>query len=105
MALACNLVFGSLAVSAISRVCLRFSFIPTIHSDILLALRHEYASEGFVGPAFEETEYQRHRVYNILKSSNIRECVRIARLAKNDSAQVNRIIDTFTKYGGMTKAA
>jgi MoxR-like ATPase len=38
-------------------------------------------------------------VYNILKSTNIRECVRIARLAKNDSAQVNRIIDTFAKYG------
>jgi Holliday junction DNA helicase RuvB len=28
------------------------------------------------------------RVYNQLKSSNIRECVRIARLAKNDSAQL-----------------
>jgi hypothetical protein len=41
-------------------------------------------------------------VYNRLKSSNIRECVRIARLSVNDSAQVNRIIDTFAKYGGMT---
>ena len=41
-------------------------------------------------------------VYNRLKSSNIRECVRIARLARNDFAQVNRIIDTFAKYGGMT---
>jgi Cdc6-like AAA superfamily ATPase len=40
-----------------------------------------------------------NRVYNRLKSSNIRECVRIARLAKNDSTQVNRIIDTFAKYG------
>ena len=38
-------------------------------------------------------------VYNRLKSTNIRECVRIARLAKNDSAQVNRIVDTFVKYG------
>ena len=38
-------------------------------------------------------------VFNRLKSSNIRECVRIARLAGNDSAQVNQIIDTFTKYG------
>jgi Holliday junction DNA helicase RuvB len=38
-------------------------------------------------------------VYNQLKSSNIRECVRIARLARNDSAQVNKIIDTFSKYG------
>ncbi len=38
-------------------------------------------------------------VYNQLKSSNIRECVRIARLAKNDSVQVNIIIDTFSKYG------
>jgi MoxR-like ATPase len=42
-------------------------------------------------------------VYNRLRSSNVRECVRVARLAKNDSAQVNRIIDTFAKYGdGMT---
>jgi MoxR-like ATPase len=37
-------------------------------------------------------------VYNRLKSSNIRECIRIARLAKNDSAQVNGIIDTFARY-------
>jgi holliday junction DNA helicase RuvB len=37
-------------------------------------------------------------VYNRLKSSNIRECVRIARLAKNDSSQVNRIINTFARY-------
>jgi MoxR-like ATPase len=43
-------------------------------------------------------------VYNRLKSSNIRECVRIARLAKNDSAQVNRIIDIFAKYDtGLTE--
>jgi hypothetical protein len=42
-------------------------------------------------------------VYNRLKSTNIRECVRIARLAKNDSAQINRMIDTFAKYeDGMT---
>jgi Holliday junction DNA helicase RuvB len=41
-------------------------------------------------------------VYNRLKSTNIRECVRVARLARNDSSQVNRIIDTFAKYGGMT---
>ena len=38
-------------------------------------------------------------VFNKLKSSNIRECVRIARLARNDPEQVNRIIDTFAKYG------
>jgi MoxR-like ATPase len=38
-------------------------------------------------------------VFNTLKSSNIRECVRIARLARNDTAQVDRIIDTFAKYG------
>jgi DNA replicative helicase MCM subunit Mcm2 (Cdc46/Mcm family) len=38
-------------------------------------------------------------VYNRLKSSNIRECIRIARLAKNHSAQVNKIIGTFEKYG------
>jgi hypothetical protein len=37
-------------------------------------------------------------VDNILKSSNIRECIRIARLARNDFTQVNRIIDTFSKY-------
>jgi hypothetical protein len=37
-------------------------------------------------------------VYNRLKSSNIRECVRIARLAKNDNTQVNRIVNTFAKY-------
>jgi DNA polymerase III delta prime subunit len=37
-------------------------------------------------------------VFNRLKSSNIRECVRIARLAKNDLSQVNKIIDTFAKY-------
>jgi hypothetical protein len=43
-------------------------------------------------------------VYNSLKSSNVRECVRIARLAKNDSARVNRIVDTFAKYGLTTKA-
>ena len=40
-------------------------------------------------------------VYNRLKSSNIRECVRTARLARNDFTQVNRIVDTFAKYGGM----
>jgi MoxR-like ATPase len=45
-------------------------------------------------------------VFNRLKSSNIRECIRIARLARNESAQVNRIIDTFAKYGGgMTNTA
>jgi holliday junction DNA helicase RuvB len=38
-------------------------------------------------------------VFNKLRSSNIRECVRIARLVKNDPSQVNRIIDTFAKYG------
>jgi MoxR-like ATPase len=43
-------------------------------------------------------------VYNRLKSLNIRECVRIARLAKNDSAQVDRIIDIFSKYvDGITR--
>ena len=38
-------------------------------------------------------------VFNKLQSSNIRECVRIARLVKNDPSQVNRIIDIFAKYG------
>jgi MoxR-like ATPase len=37
-------------------------------------------------------------VFNRLKSSNIRECVRIARLAKNDPAQVNRVMDIFAKH-------
>jgi len=37
-------------------------------------------------------------VFNKLQSSNIRECVRIARLVKNDPSQVNRIFDTFAKY-------
>jgi MoxR-like ATPase len=38
-------------------------------------------------------------VFNRLKSSNIRECVRIARLARNDPTQIKRILDTFAKYG------
>ena len=38
-------------------------------------------------------------VFNRLKSSNIRECVRIARLARNDPARINGIVDTFAKYG------
>jgi hypothetical protein len=38
-------------------------------------------------------------VLHKLRSSNIRECVRIARLVKNDPAQINRIIHTFAKYG------
>jgi Holliday junction DNA helicase RuvB len=38
-------------------------------------------------------------VFNKLKSSNIRECVRIARLVKNDPTQINRIVNTFAKYG------
>jgi hypothetical protein len=37
-------------------------------------------------------------VFHKLKSSNVRECVRIARLVKNDPAQVNRIIHAFAKY-------
>ena len=42
-------------------------------------------------------------VFNRLKSSNIRECIRIARLAKNNTVQVNKIIDTFVKYEMTTK--
>jgi holliday junction DNA helicase RuvB len=38
-------------------------------------------------------------VFNRLKSSNIRECVRIARLAGNNPEKVNRVVDTFAKYG------
>jgi hypothetical protein len=38
-------------------------------------------------------------VYNRLESLNIREYIRIARLSTNDSSQVNKIIDTFAKYG------
>jgi holliday junction DNA helicase RuvB len=37
-------------------------------------------------------------VFNRLKSSNVRECVRIARLTKNDLAQVNRVMDIFLKH-------
>jgi DNA polymerase III delta prime subunit len=37
-------------------------------------------------------------VFHKLKSSNIRECVRIARLAKNDPSQINKIVETFAKY-------
>jgi Holliday junction DNA helicase RuvB len=37
-------------------------------------------------------------VFHKLKSSNVRECVRIARLVKNDPSQVNKIIETFAKY-------
>jgi Holliday junction DNA helicase RuvB len=37
-------------------------------------------------------------VFNRLQSPNIRECVRIARLAENDPAEVNRIVNTFAKY-------
>jgi MoxR-like ATPase len=44
-------------------------------------------------------------VFNRLKSSNIRECVRIARLAKNDYTQVNKIIDMFAKYGMVSESA
>jgi hypothetical protein len=37
-------------------------------------------------------------VFHKLKSSSIRECVRIARLTKNDPAQVNRVMDIFLKH-------
>jgi len=37
-------------------------------------------------------------VFNRLRSSNIRDCVRIARLAKNDIIQVDKIIDIIVKY-------
>jgi hypothetical protein len=37
-------------------------------------------------------------VYSRLKSTNIRESVRIDRLAKNDCTQVNRIVYKFAKY-------
>jgi holliday junction DNA helicase RuvB len=41
-------------------------------------------------------------VFNRLRSSNIRDCVRdcvrIARLATNDIIQVDKIIDTIVKY-------
>lgn len=36
-------------------------------------------------------------VFNRLRSSNIRECIRIDRLARNDYAKANQIIDTFAK--------
>jgi MoxR-like ATPase len=37
-------------------------------------------------------------VFNRLNSANIRECVRIARLTKNDISKVGSVIDTFEKY-------
>jgi Holliday junction DNA helicase RuvB len=37
-------------------------------------------------------------VFNKFKTANIRECVRIARLTKNDISKVQLIIDTFKKY-------
>ena len=37
-------------------------------------------------------------VFNRFKTANIRECVRIARLTKNDISKVQLIIDTFRKY-------
>jgi Holliday junction DNA helicase RuvB len=37
-------------------------------------------------------------VFNKLKGTNIRECVRIARLANNDLSKVQSIVDTFVKY-------
>ena len=43
-------------------------------------------------------------VFNRLKSANIRECIRIARLVGSDSnlAQVDRIIEIFAKYNPIT---
>jgi Holliday junction DNA helicase RuvB len=38
-------------------------------------------------------------VFNTLGDANIRECIRIARLAGNDVTRVKRIIDTMVKYG------
>lgn len=42
-------------------------------------------------------------VYNRLKSTNIRECVRIARLIGNETylAKLDKIIETFTKYAAL----
>jgi len=41
-------------------------------------------------------------VFNRLKSTNIRECVRIARLTrgKDDPSGLNEIIEVFAKYSG-----
>jgi hypothetical protein len=44
-------------------------------------------------------------VFHRLRSTNIRDCVRIVRLAKNDYGQVNKIIDTFEKYGTLDATA
>jgi Holliday junction DNA helicase RuvB len=43
-------------------------------------------------------------VFNRLRSTNIRECIRIARLAGSDInlAQVDRIIEIFSKYNAVT---
>src|SRR5437879_3404706 len=42
-------------------------------------------------------------VFNRLKSTNIRECVRLARLTRSESnlAKLDQIIETFTKYGAL----
>jgi hypothetical protein len=37
-------------------------------------------------------------VFNKLKSTNVRECVRMARLAGNDMSKVHHVIDAFAKY-------
>jgi len=43
-------------------------------------------------------------VFNRLKSTNIRECVRLARLTRSDNnlAKLERLIETFSKYGSST---
>ena len=43
-------------------------------------------------------------VFNRLKSTNIRECVRLARLTRSESnlPKLERIIETFVKYASST---
>ena len=59
---------------------------------VVNVLDREEGVDGDIALLIAET------VFHELKSSNVRECIRIARLAKNDPSQVNRIIETFAKY-------
>jgi Holliday junction DNA helicase RuvB len=43
-------------------------------------------------------------VFNRLKSTNIRECIRIARLTRGDIdvSKLDKILETFAKYGAVS---
>jgi Holliday junction DNA helicase RuvB len=68
-----------------------------------------YTEEEFVKIAVEILERQEgidreiaaliaEAVFNKLKSANIRECIRIARLARDNLSEIQKVIDTFLKY-------